>query len=99
MGNSETNIHGGWNIYYGMTECKLLAEVDIAFKEALDGLVGASYVPVLYVGSQLVSGMNNKIVCKITLVILGQDKDVVEVTIYKPLNGHAMITEVKSIFK
>ena len=99
MGNSETNMLGEWNIYEGMTECKLPAEVKVALDEAIGTVLGASYTPVLYVGSQVVAGMNYKIVCKQTLSTLGQDKDVVEMIIFKPLEGPAIKTSMVSILK
>ena len=86
---------GGWKINEEMVECKLPEEIKIAFNEI--NIVGAKYVPVLYVGHQLVSGKNYMLICKQTLATQEQSQGVVQMTIYKPLNGPAVITEIKPI--
>ncbi len=63
---------GGWNLKE--ISCKLPVEVEKGFKEVTEHLVGASYEPVLYVGSQVVAGINYMIICKQTL----SDKDATE---------------------
>ncbi len=53
---------------------KLPEDVEKGFNEVTQHLVGASYEPVLYVGSQVVAGINYMIICKQTL----SDKDATE---------------------
>lgn len=56
---------GGWNIA-DVSPCNLPQRVASAFTGALDGYVGASYEPLLYVGSQVVNGMNYAVIAKET---------------------------------
>ncbi len=63
---------GGWN--FKEISSKLPAEVEKGFKEVTQHLVGASYEPILYAGSQVVAGINYMIICKQTL----SDKDATE---------------------
>ncbi len=63
---------GGWNLKE--ISSKLPKDVEKGFKEETEHLVGASYEPVLYVGSQVVAGINYMIICKQTL----SDKDATE---------------------
>ncbi len=65
-------IAGGWSLKE--ISNKLPEEVEKGFKEVTQHLVGASYEPVLYVGSQVVAGINYMIICKQTL----SDKDATE---------------------
>lgn len=65
-------IAGGWNLKE--MSSKLPAEVEKGFKEVTQHLVGASYEPMLYAGSQVVAGINYMIICKQTL----SDKDATE---------------------
>lgn len=92
---SNMTFVGGWKINAEMPACQLPEEVEAAFNEAK--IMGAKYVPVLYVGSQLVSGMNYMLICKQTLATQEQSEGVVQMTIYKPLNGPAVITEINPI--
>lgn len=65
-------IAGGWNLKE--MSSKLPTEVEKGFKEVTQHLVGASYETMLYVGSQVVAGINYMIICKQTL----SDKDATE---------------------
>ncbi len=47
---------------------KLPKDVEKGFKELTEHIEGASYEPVLYVGSQVVAGVNYMIICKQTLL-------------------------------
>lgn len=65
-------IAGGWNLKEMSN--KLPEDVEKGFKEVTQHLVGASYEPVLYAGSQVVAGFNYMIICKQIL----SDKDATE---------------------
>ena len=49
----------------------LPSEVQDCFDEAIGSLLGVNYVPLLYVGSQVVKGMNYYILCEATAVYPG----------------------------
>jgi hypothetical protein len=88
---------GGWTINDNLKPCPLPEEVASAFSEVNAHLLGAVFVPVLYCGSQLVSGMNYMIICKQTLVTHPPLEHLVTMVIYKPLNGPAVITSIDQI--
>ncbi len=46
-----------------MEPCTLPQKVAPGFTEVTMGLTGASYVPVLYVGEQVVHGLNHMVIC------------------------------------
>ena len=50
---------------------ELSPEVTAAFAEAEKGLVGVSYKPVMYIGSQIVRGVNHYIVCEARVIYPG----------------------------
>ena len=57
---------GGYKLIE-MECCRLPHQVAIGFTQATEALVGARYLPVLYVGSQNVHGTNYMLICKQTL--------------------------------
>ncbi len=88
---------GAWR-FEEMEPCKLPQRVEIAFKEATEGLVGMSYTPVLYVASQIVNGMNYCIICKTVMETNPPKEGCKKVVIYQPLDeGKARFIEVSDI--
>ncbi len=51
-----------------MQACPLPEQVASGLPQVLDSLVGAKYLPVLYVGEQVVHGINHMLICRQTLV-------------------------------
>lgn len=78
---------GSWKIADNLNACALPAQVADGWKTALP--VGVDYTPVLYCGSQLVSGMNHMLICKRTYVVLHPDEtaELVKVVLHQPLPG------------
>lgn len=70
---------GGWNLKE--ISSKLPEEVEKGFKEVTQHLVGASYEPVLYAGSQVVVGFNYMIICKQTLSDIDATEHLVKLVI------------------
>lgn len=77
-------MFGAWKIA-DMGACNLPQDVATGFSEAFADLQGASYIPVLYCGEQLVHGTNHMIICKQTLVTNPPAEHVVSVILHKPL--------------
>lgn len=75
---------GSWKIAE-MEPCNLPQDVATGFSEAFANLQGASYIPVLYCGEQLVHGTNYMIICKQTLVTNPPAEHIVSVILHKPL--------------
>lgn len=87
---------GSWNYAY-MKECELPGEVAVVFEEAMGYVVGVTYVPVLYIGSQQVDGRNYMLICKSLTTTQPTVEGCKKVTIYKPLNDTAQVINVEDI--
>ena len=88
---------GGWeNIPHEAGE--LPADVQAAFDKAVDSLVGAEYVPVALMSTQVVAGTNYCILCQITPVVPDATLTWALVYIYADLDGNAEITNVYELY-
>ena len=70
-------------------------ELKAKLEKALDGMLGADYTPVAYLGSQLVAGTNYKFLCRVAPVVPGAVETFAIVTLYEDLDGQLRITEVQ----
>ena len=95
-----TNVEpmsGGWeNILHEAGE--LPADAQAAFDKAVEGLVGAEYVPVALMSTQVVAGTNYCILCQITPVVPDAAPTWALVYIYADLDGNAEITNVYELY-
>lgn len=87
---------GSWNYAY-MKECQLPDEVSAVFEEAMGYSVGMTYVPVLYIGSQLVDGIKYLLICKSLTMTQPTIEGCKKLTIYKPINDTAQILNVEDL--
>ena len=87
---------GGWMVNPDMNAVKLSDQADKAFKEVVAKMNdGLDYEPVLYVGWQLVAGLNHLFVCRTKPK---KDKEwtvVVQMRVYAPLSGPAELSEME----
>lgn len=65
-----------------------------ALNKALNGMVGADYTPVALVDTQVVSGTNYRLLCKISPVVPNAQATYNLVTVYQDLQGNARITDI-----
>ena len=95
---SKEQMPGSW-VYQtdSMTPCDLPQKVATAFAKATEGIVGVSYTPVLYVASQVVSGMNYCIVCKTVATTNPPMYGCKTLYIYADLSGNAKITKIEDV--
>ena len=63
---------------------------------ALDGLTGASYKPILYVGTQVVKGVNHFFIAEQTVITRNPDRHIVLVNINE-FNGNFKLVAVERI--
>ncbi len=89
---------GAWQ-FQEMTPCNLPKEVAAAFNKAVGGIIGVGYMPVLYVASQLVAGMNYCIICKTTAMTNPPLVGCKAVYIYADLSGNAHITKIDDVIR
>ena len=87
---------GGWNIDE-MKSVNLPQKAQSAFTAVTGGLVGAEYMPVLYVGSQVVNGTNHCIPAVQTLVTQTPEKRLVKMIVNVSANGSASLISVSGL--
>ena len=93
-------VTGGWNKYsedQEMDMTKIPEGAKEAFEKATEGLTGASYKPIAYLGSQVVAGTNYKFLCEVTPVIPGAETTIKEVVVYNALDGTAKVESATEI--
>lgn len=89
---SNTNLVGAFSTY----TCKMSAESQTAFNEAIQGLLGVKYSPVA-VSQQVVAGMNYKFFCNAEGLTFPPMYTAAIVSVYKPLKGDAHVTHIQTI--
>ena len=89
-------VVGGWNIDE-MKSVNLPQKAQSAFTAVTGGLVGAEYMPVLYVGSQIVNGTNYCILAVQTIITGNPEKRLVKMIINVSSNGTASLVSVSGI--
>ena len=88
---AEGTMVGGWTV----NEEEALPEAaSEALRKATDGLLGCTYEPIACLGSQLVSGMNHCLLCRLTPVVPDAVSQYALVYVYADLNGGAQITDI-----
>ncbi len=86
---------GGWQVYEDETIVVLPDEIKEAFHQAKENYVGMELTPIVYLGSQVVAGMNYKLLCKGNMITQNPTTKLVSVTVYKDLDGNCSILDVK----
>ncbi|MBO6271049.1 MAG: hypothetical protein J6N19_18120 [Clostridium sp.] len=87
----ETGVtEGGWS---RAESPDVTDEVKALLDKALDGMVGANYTPVAYLGSQVVAGTNHAILCRVSPVYPDAEETYAIVYLYEDLDGNVEITE------
>lgn len=81
---------GTWKIEK-MQEASLPEIVATGFATVTRDLVGASYLPVLYVGEQVVKGINYMIICKQTLSDKSATEHIVKMVINSFQNDWSIV--------
>ena len=81
---------GTWKIPE-MGPVNLPEKAATAFTEVIRGLIGATYVPVLYCGEQLVHGTNYMIICKQTIAVKDAPEHIVSMVINCSEQGNSIV--------
>ena len=87
------DMAGGWTVNTEYT-ATLPENVNTAYEKAMAGLMGVSYKPLAYMGSQVVAGSNYAVLCAATSVTADPANALAVVIVYADLNGGA---EVRAI--
>ena len=100
QGESVVNIEplaGGWAAHEEIAAIALPEEAKAAMEKALEGFVGSNVEPLALLGTQVVSGTNYAVLCKVTPVVPDAVSKVQVVTVYADLDGNATITSFSPI--
>ena len=91
---AEEPLSGGWTPAedYTVTE-----ERQALFEKGLAGLLGVNYVPVAYLGSQVVAGTNHVFLAQATVVYPDARPTYVLVYLYEDLQGQVTILNIADL--
>ena len=89
-------VLGKWD-YSALKACNLPQKAASTFTAITGGLVGAEYIPVLYVGSQLVNGVNYCIIALQTVITGKPEHRLVKMVINEATDGTASLVSVSGI--
>ena len=92
--HADEPLSGGWTPAedYTVTE-----ERQAIFDKGLAELVGVNYVPVAYLGSQVVAGTNHVFLCQATVVYPDAQPYYVLVYLYEDLQGQVTLLNVADL--
>ena len=87
-------LAGGWTPAedYTVTE-----ERQAVFEKGMEMLVGVRYVPVAYLGSQVVAGTNHVFLCQATVVYPDAQPYYVLIYLYEDLQGQVTILNIADL--
>ena len=88
---AETSLSGGWQ---PAADPAITEEIQAVFDKGMEGLLGVNYVPVAYLGSQVVAGTNHAILCQATAVYPDAAPTYVIVYLYENLEGNVEILNI-----
>lgn len=91
-----TNVPGGWMLEK-VAAVQLPTEVNEGFQKTVKCLQGADYTPVLYVGHQVVSGMNYMLICHQRPATLNPVEHFVKVVLHKSIEGEWLKADIEEI--
>ena len=84
-------LAGGWTVAENPA---VTEEVQALVSKALEGLMGVNYVPVAYLGSQVVAGTNHAVLCQATVVYPDAQPYYVILYLYQDLQGNVSILNI-----
>ena len=87
---------GSWNIDE-LKPCNLPQKAASAFTEITSRVVGTEYMPVLYVGKQIVNGTNYCILAVQTLITANSPKRLVRMVIHESLYGKYSVKTIRGL--
>lgn len=94
VASAEAPLSGGWTPSEDPT---VTEEVQTLFDKAMEGLVGVGYVPVAYLGSQVVAGTNHCILAQATVVYPDAAPRYVLIYLYEALDGSVEIMNIADL--
>ena len=89
--SAEGMLAGGWQ---ASEDPAVTEELQAVFDKGLEGLVGVNYVPVAYLGSQVVAGTNHAFLCQATVVYPDAVPSWKIIFLYEDLQGNVSIMNI-----
>lgn len=89
-----SEMTGAWEIKGTGKPGALSEEAENALSKALEGFTGTGQIPILLLGTQLVSGMNYKILCIGETVTETPVRSVYVATVYEDLEGNCELSDL-----
>ena len=89
---SSGSLLGGWSRPDSPVITDELAAV---FQKGMEGLAGANYIPVAYIGRQIVSGMNHEFLCREKMVVPNAVETYAVIRLYENLEGKVEISDIR----
>ena len=87
-------IDGGWGAAADPT---ITDEIRALVERACSGLLGVNYVPVAYLGSQIVAGYNHAVLCQAATVYPGAEPRWVIMYLFEDLDGGVAVTNIADL--
>ena len=87
-------VDGGWGV---ASDPAVTDRIKALFDQGTEGLVGVNYVPVAYLGSQVVAGYNHAILCQAAAVYPGAQTRWVIVYLFEDLEGGVSVTDIADL--
>ena len=87
-------LSGGWT---AAEDPAVTDEMNALIQKALDGLVGVNYIPVAYLGSQVVAGTNYAFLCQATAVVPDAVPAWKILYLYEDLEGNVSVLGISDL--
>ncbi len=87
-------VDGGWG---AASDPAITDSVKALFDKGMEGLIGVDYVPVAYLGSQMIAGYNHAILCLATAVYPEAQPHWVIVYLSENLEGGVSVTDIAEL--
>ena len=84
-------VVGGWTVAEDPT---VTEEIQALTDKGVEGLLGVHYVPIAYLGSQMVAGKNHAVLCQATVVYPDAKPSLVILYLYEDPEGNVQLLNV-----
>lgn len=91
---AEGPVTGGWT---PSADPAVTEELKALFDRGTETLTGADYIPVAYLGSQVVAGTNHAFLCQAAVVYPGAQPYYTIVYLYEDLQGNVTILNIAEL--
>ena len=88
---AEGLLTGGWT---PSADPEVNEELKVLLDRGIEGLLGVTYTPVAYLGSQVVAGTNHAFLCQATVIYPDAQPTYVIVYLYEDLQGNVSLLNI-----